>query len=315
VSIVLAATQSFPPWTPHPEVWVLVASLIVLYVYMVKVVGPRAVPAGEPVVKGKQVTSFVFAMALLWFASDWPMHDLGEQHLYSAHMLQHMIISYFVPPLALIATPTWLARILVGEGRTYRIISWLAKPVVAGLVFNAAIIITHIPGVVNASVQSGPLHYSLHVMVVLTALLMWTPVCGPLPELRIGPGGQMIYLFAMSIVPTIPAAWLTFAEGTVYSAYANTQIWGLSTTDDQQLAGVIMKIGGSIFLWSVVAFLFFTRFMANWEEQNSFKRSRRIPDAEVVGHSDAGPLTYDEVVKAFEAAPASNEPAAPTAGE
>ena len=55
-------------------------------------------------------------MALLWAASDWPIHDLGEQYLYSAHMLQHMMLSYFLPPLALLATPEWLLRVLVGDG-------------------------------------------------------------------------------------------------------------------------------------------------------------------------------------------------------
>ena len=48
---------------------------------------------------------------------------------------------------------------------------------------------------------------------------MWMPVCGPFPELRIGPAGKMIYLFLMSVVPTVPAGWLTFADGVVYKAY------------------------------------------------------------------------------------------------
>lgn len=293
---------------PHVEVWLLVAFLIGAYVYMVKVVGPTAVEPGQPIVTRTQVLCFAAAMGLLWFASDWPVHDVGEEQLYSVHMLQHMIISYFVPPLALIATPQWLARLLVGRGRTYSVVSWLAKPVVAGVIFNTAVVVTHIPGVVNAAVQNGPLHYSLHLMVVTAALLMWTPVCGPLPELRMGPGGQMIYLFVMSIIPTVPAGWLTFAEGVVYTRYDGTQIWGLSVTDDQQLAGVIMKVGGSIFLWTIVAYLFFTKFMGDWEEQNTFKRTRRIPDAEVVGNSEGQPLTYDEVTKVFATVPAPSEP-------
>ena len=49
---------------------------------------------------------------MLWAASDWPMHDIGEQYLYSAHMLQHMMLSYFLPPLVLLATPEWLLRVL-----------------------------------------------------------------------------------------------------------------------------------------------------------------------------------------------------------
>ena len=66
----------------------------------------------------------------------------------------------------------------------------------------------------------------------------------------------MIYLFLMSVVPTVPAAWLTFAEGAVYKHYdIAVRVWGLSVTTDQQVAGAIMKTGGAVFLWSIVVFL------------------------------------------------------------
>ena len=81
-------------------------------------------------------------------------------------MLQHMMLSYFLPPLALLATPEWLLRVLVGDGRAYAVLRWFCHPVVAGVLFNVAVMVTHIPGVVNASVQHGPLHYLVHVMVV-----------------------------------------------------------------------------------------------------------------------------------------------------
>jgi hypothetical protein len=95
----------------------------------------------------------------------------------------------------------------------------MCRPVTAAIVFNAVIVITHIPGVVTASVDNGPLHYSLHFAVVIASLLMWMPVVGPFPELQIGPLAKCIYLFIQSLVPTIPAAWLTFAEGAVYETY------------------------------------------------------------------------------------------------
>jgi putative membrane protein len=140
---------------------------------------------------------------------------------------------------------------------------------------------------------------------------MWTPVCGPFPELRIGPAGKMIYLFAMSVIPTVPAGWLTFADGAVYKAYAqDPRLWGISVTTDQQLAGAIMKVGGSVFLWVLITYIFFVRFMGNWEEQNTVHRSRRIPEDEIVGHDEAT-LTYDEVTKAFDAVPAAPEPHRP----
>ena len=149
---------------PHLEVWVLVAGLALGYIYAVKVIGPRVVQPGRAVVTGRQVACFVAGLTLLWLASDWPMHDLSEEYLYSAHMLQHMMLSYFMPPLLLLATPTWLARLVVGEGRVWRVFRWLAKPVVAGVIFNAMVIISHVPAVVNEAVTSGnpALHYGLH---------------------------------------------------------------------------------------------------------------------------------------------------------
>ena len=74
---------------------------------MVRVIGPHAVPFGQPPVSRRQRgAASSAAMLMLWAASDWPIHDLGEQYLYSAHMLQHMMLSYFLPPLALLATPS-----------------------------------------------------------------------------------------------------------------------------------------------------------------------------------------------------------------
>src|SRR4051794_16575281 len=104
----VALVAAVDPWRfqPHPEVWLLVAFLVGAYIYTVRVIGPQALPAGSPPVTGRQITCFVGAIALLWIGADWPVHDIGEQYLYSVHMFQHMIFSYFVPPLALMATPT-----------------------------------------------------------------------------------------------------------------------------------------------------------------------------------------------------------------
>ena len=283
----------------HPEVWVLVAFLISAYVYMVRVIGPKAVPAGQPAVSRANVISFVMAMSVLWIASDWPLHDISEEYLYSAHMVQHMMLSYFLPPLALMATPTWLARILLGDRVVYRAVKWLAMPVVAGLLFNATVMIVHIPLVVNETVQNGPLHYSVHVMVVFAGLWMWLPVCGPVPEFRMGVAGTMIYLFLQSVVPTVPAAWLTFADDVVYKAYDKPlRLWGISAVSDQQLAGAVMKTAGGLFLWGIVIYLFFTKFAARHSESYDFKRRGKMPAVEITGHDEV-PLTTADVEREF----------------
>ncbi len=290
------------PWKfqPHPEVWALVVFLIGAYIYMIRVIGPRAVPAGQLAVSHRQVASFVGAIALLWFGADWPVHDIGENYLYSVHMFQHMIFSYFVPPLALMATPEWMWRALVGTGRFYRVASKLAKPIVAGVIFNVVVMVTHVPGVVNAATTNGPLHYTLHLLVMLTAMLMWVPVVGPFKEWQIGAGAKSIYLFLMSVVPTVPAAWLTFAEGTVYSHYRQpVRVWGLTVTNDQQLAGAIMKIFGGLYLWSIVIFLFFKRFGHGDEMENSYMHPDRV-DTSAALEDAQETLTYEQVAEAFE---------------
>jgi len=91
-------------------------------------------------------------------------------------------------------------------------IRWFAQPVIAGVLFNVVVMVTHIPAMVNQSVSNPVLHYSLHVSLVVTSLLMWIPIVAPDPSMRIGYGGRMVYLFLMSVIPTVPAAWLTFAR-------------------------------------------------------------------------------------------------------
>lgn len=307
--------QVLDPWRYqwHPEVWLLVAFLTGSYIYMVRVIGPKAVPAGQPVVTRFNIGCFVGAMLMLWVASDWPIHDVGEEYLYSAHMLQHMMLSYFLPPLVLMATPQWLLRVLIGDGALYRVVAFMCRPVAAALIFNAVVIVTHIPGMVTASVENGPLHYSLHFAVVMGGLLMWMPVVGPLPELQIGPLAKCIYLFMQSLVPTIPAAWLTFAEGAVYETYDQpVRVWGLSVQHDQQLAGAIMKTGGGIFLWTIIIFLFFKRFASGYNAVNadSYRRGRTIPAAELTGDAavDADrPLTTADIEREFAQVPATPE--------
>ena len=69
-----------------------------------------------------------------------------------------------------------------------------------------------------------------------------------------GEPGKMLYLFLMSIVPTVPAGWLTFAEGVVYEAYeTDDALWGISPVEDQQAAGAVMKVIGGFYLWTIIA--------------------------------------------------------------
>ena len=261
----------------HPEVWLTIAGVIGLGFYVVRVVAPVAAPPGTEAVSRRQCLCFVAGTALLWISADWPMHDIAEQYLYSVHMVQHLLISFVVPPLLLMAVPEWLARLIVVDGtRSAKVIRRLVHPLVAGVVFNALQGLMHWNAVVELSVRSGPFHYAMHLLVFASALAMWTPVVGPLRELQLSEPAKMVYLFAMSIVPTVPAAWLTFAEGSVYPVYDHAQrLWGISVTTDQQAAGAVMKVLGGFYLWTLIAIRFF-RYSAAQRHADTEERRKRF---------------------------------------
>ncbi len=293
-----AANPLLSPWRfqAHPEIWLLIVFFIVAYTYAVRVIGPQAGVPKDQILSRKNLMAFIGGIGLVWFSTDWPMHDISEEYLYSVHMFQHMVLAYFVPPLVLLAIPEWLFRAVIGEGKAYRFVRFLSKPIIAGLLFNVVVMVTHIPGLVNRSAESSPLHYAMHILVVTTALCMWSPICSPAKEFHIGYAGKTIYLFLMSVVPTVPAAWLTFAEDSVYKHYdIPIRVWGLSVETDQQLAGAVMKTGGSIFLWAIVIFIFFKRLAKGFYKDQSY-----IPEADP-------PLTFSDVEEAFAQSPAPKE--------
>ncbi|MEZ5168265.1 MAG: cytochrome c oxidase assembly protein [Acidimicrobiales bacterium] len=282
------------PWAyrPHPEVWLLVGGIVALGWFAADRIGPLVVPDGSPIVTRAQKRYFVAGVLLLWFAADWPLHDIAEDYLYSAHMLQHLLITFIVPPLFLLAMPKWLARLIILDGGfSSKVLRVLTRPVVAGVIFNCIQILTHWTAVVDLSTRNGAFHYLLHLCVFSSALLMWFPVLGPLDELHLSEPAKLIYLFLMSIVPTVPAGWLTFAEGVVYKSYDNdVHLWGLDPVNDQQLAGAIMKVVGGFYLWGMIAIRFFR-----------YSAAQRRNDLE--GRRQSGRLTYSDVAKAFEEHP------------
>jgi putative membrane protein len=248
-----------PAWSPHPLIWLTTVGLLFAYVWAVTVLGPRRAPVGRPVATSGQKAAFLLGVLGLWAAEEWPLHELAEQYLFSAHMVQHIIFAFVVPPLLLLGMPRWLVRTLLGNGTRFKIVRFLTRPLVALVLFNGAIVAMHWAPVVNLQSESAFFHLLFHGALVGAALLMWSVVVAPVPELdRLSDPAKMLYLFLQSIVPTVPSSFLTFAEKPLYEFYENApRIWGLSAATDQMIAGLIMKIVGGLLLWSVIAVMFF----------------------------------------------------------
>jgi putative membrane protein len=259
----------FPPWQPHPDVLLVVGLLVAAYAIALNRIGPRTVPAGTPVATRFQVTCFGLGAFGMLLAASWPMHDLAEGYLYSVHMVQHLTLTMVVAPLLLLGTPSWLARWLLKPRWLFRSVRWLSRFIPALMLFNIVIVLVHWPAVVDLTLESGWAHFAAHVVLVLSALIVWMPVVSPLPEIpRLIAPLRMAYLFLQSVVPTIPASFLTFGTHPLYRRYESLpKLWGISALDDQLIAGLIMKIGAGLLLWALITVIFF-RWAAAEERRN-----------------------------------------------
>jgi putative membrane protein len=244
-----------PPFRAHVDVWVILGSFTAAYL----IAGRRhRERTGQPVDRHAR-RLFLGGMLVLWIGADWPIHDWAERYLYSMHMVQHMLFTFIAAPLLVAGTPAWLWRDLLRRPEVRRLWRFVTRPLMAILIFNSVLLFTHWPAVVAFSVRSEPGHFALHVVLLLSAVIMWWPIVSPLPEMPpITPPGQMMYLFFQSLVPTIPASFLTFGRVPLYPVYATfPRIWGISALTDQMIAGLTMKLGGTAVLWTVIATIFF----------------------------------------------------------
>lgn len=247
-------------WHAHPDVWTLIIVIVAAYTYAFRRLGPRVVEPGVPVVTRRQVATLATGVVLLWIAADYPMHDIGGNFLMSVHMLQHLMFTLVVPGILLAGTPAWLLRhTLVRPRVVYAVVRRLARPLPAAILFNTVTAVTHWPALVNLSLREHPVHFVVHAVMFTTALLMWLPVLNRLPELpSMSYPLRMLYLFLQSVLPTVPASFLTFAEKPVYRFYETVpRIWGMDVIEDQQLAGAFMKVIGGTILWGVIVTMFF----------------------------------------------------------
>src|SRR6267378_666971 len=144
-----------PPWAfhPHPEVYLEVLSLGAAYWAALRLLGPRFVEPGEPAATRGQKLSFAGGLLFVALAEGWPLADIANNYLYSAHMVQHLLFTLAAPPLLLLGTPHWLARTLVRRPGVWPVMKRLTKPVPATIIFNAVLVTTHWPALLDTRIS------------------------------------------------------------------------------------------------------------------------------------------------------------------
>jgi len=264
--------MTLPAWNFHPDALAVGLVLEGGYLWALSKLPPNTLPSDEPPASRRQVTWFSSGVLVILVASLWPVHDLSERYLLSVHMVQHTLISLVAPPMLLLGMPAWLLRRILAPRPLRAVVRQATRPLIALVVFNSVIVLTHWPAVMNLMLRHHPLHLVGHLVLFLSATAMWWPVVSPLPEMpTLSYPGRMLYLFLQSIVPTVPASFLTFGSQPLYSFYSTApRIWGMSVLTDQTVAGLIMKLIGGAILWTVIAVIFFKWFLVEqqggWDE-------------------------------------------------
>jgi putative membrane protein len=256
-------------WTYRPlvGVWLLVAVLGGAYALALR--RHAAARGGERVPStGHYALRFGAGLAVLALSSEWPVGPLGAGYLASVGALRTLLFTFGAAPLLLLGMPPWLLRRLLRApadptqppGRVLRLAQMVTLPWVAFLQFNVMLVVTQLPVVVDTLKITQAGSFALDMAWLISSIIMWVPLLRPLPELGgLGDPMRLVYLFGLSIVPTVPASFLTFSRFPLYSLYelAPRVFDGIDAVVDQQMAGLSMKIVGGLIIWSVMAVLFF----------------------------------------------------------
>lgn len=254
-------------WNPAPSIYIGIALLIALYLYAVGPLRKKYQLADS--VKRSQVVLFVVGMLVMFLALASPLDELGDEYLFSAHMVQHLLITLVAPPLLLLGTPGWLLRPLLRKRFLLGIGKVLTHPFVAFFLFNLNFWLWHAPPLYNLTLSNENVHIFEHLLFIVTAVIYWWPILSPSQELpRLSLGGQVLYLFLSGMPSVALGAGLTFMEP-LYSPYIQQPIraWGLSPATDQQLGGLIMWIPVNIIVIFIVSVLFIRWMQAQDEKQ------------------------------------------------
>ena len=213
---------------------------------------------------------FAAGLATIVFALSAPMDRLSDT-LFSAHMVQHILLLEVAAPLIVLSRPwsrlwrpfslstrravaagvargTWAAP-LRSAGHL------LAVPAVAFMLMNGVFVLWHVPVLYDAALAHPLLHDLEHATFFLAALVFWAHLLGTGPfRTRLTLPWRAAYAVGAMVVGWGLAVVIAAAPEPLYSHYLDltSRPLGLSPLADQQLAAGIMWVPGAI-PWTVIA--------------------------------------------------------------
>jgi cytochrome c oxidase assembly factor CtaG len=275
-------TQGHPHihWTLAPAILFPIAVYAWLWIRRFRQVRRESGPRGAG---PRQLAAFVGAIVTLTIALVSPVDRLGEDYLFSAHMVQHLLLGDLAPLLMLLSLSRVMMRPLTRRLQgVERALGPLAHPATALLLWLGLVYFWHLPALYDAALRHSELHALEHVSFFTAGVLVWWPLIQPVPMRRRLTGmWTFAYIGTAKLGLASLGLYLTWASGATYSYYLHVpRIWGLTAVADQNVGGAIMMVEQSLLLVTVLAVLF-SRMLLQSEEDEA--RRERFADRTAAG--------------------------------
>lgn len=211
---------------------------------------------GTPVPRWRALV-FALGVALLVLAFASPIAAIGEQELFSFHMLQHVVLGDLAPLCLLVGLTGPILRPLLALRPVERL-RVLANPLIALPLWAVNLYLWHLPFLYEAAVRHSSVHALEHVAFFTAGAIMWLPVLETLPAPEwFGTGAKLAYIGAVRVLETILGNIFLWSGGAFYAIYEQGgELWGISPERDQGLAGAVMMIEGSLVTIAALVLLF-----------------------------------------------------------
>jgi putative membrane protein len=205
-----------------------------------------------------RILSFYVGIAILLAALVSPLDSLGEEHLFYAHMVQHLAIGEVAPLFILVGLSGPMLRPLLAWPPVQRL-RWLMYPLVALPLWALNLYLWHLPAFYEAALENPALHVFEHGCFFAAGLLMWGALLEPLPGPGwFGSGAKAGYVLVVRALGCAILGNIFIWAGTPFYPYYATgeREWGIASLTDQQVGGAIMFIWGALITVSLFSWMF-----------------------------------------------------------
>lgn len=258
-------------WTFEPSVLAGVGILAVVY----GLAWRRARASGSPHPPGwGRLTLFASGLLAILLALVSPVDGLADQ-LLLMHMVQHVVLLDAVPILLILGTNKVLLRPVTRRLHVVeRRAGYLAHPAFAVFFYAAIMWAWHVPAMYDAALNNTTVHAFEHLGFAAAGSLYWWHLISPIrSRMRLGGMGPIGYMVATKLLVGVLGIVLAFAPASFYPYYEHhPHYWGLSPSEDQSLAGLLMALEQSIVMGVALVYLFVR--MLTESEQDAKRRER-----------------------------------------